>query len=307
LDDEKLRFAPASAGGPSVSGVCEIDMCADTSAIEAPSRPDDYEWNLSASDPYTKYSCTQNTGQVCSCSGRNKTCVENGVTTNLGPDASCNLDATCSYGTPSGGTVSFNFTATNVIGSLTNGGTFPHTIPTTGAGIITETRSLGNSGDSQTDSATCNYAYNNNPTTQCGGVGEPACPSCGGVGEPACPVCGEPGQPVCPTDCTPGVDCPGDEDGPALPTPEILTFKASRIVNQGTPCTFAWTTKDFNVYQNALCTLGGQPVDLNGTSTFPTTLGNNITKTLSCTTGQATPLVLSQTQTCLVRPTVIMR
>lgn len=241
LDDGKLYFtaSPASAGA-----ACGVDMCADTSALEA-SIPAGLDWPASASTLYQKYSCVSNT-QTCSCSGRDKVCVQGGVTTNYGPDSSCSLDAACSYGAPSGGTITFNYSATNIIGSLVNGGASPKTIPTTGNGVISETRTLSNTGDGQTDTATCSYSYTNETSN-----------------------------------------------------PAILSFTASKIVEKGALCQFGWETQDV-----VSCTLSGSNVDVSANQSFPTTLGRNITKTLTCLSNEIPATSVSATATCLVRPAV---
>lgn len=154
LDDGKLYFTPSTAAAGSV---CTVDMCSNTSAIES-AIPVNQIWQPGATTPYEQYSCVSD-AQTCSCSGRNKVCVQAGVTTNYGPDVSCNLTASCTYGTAVGNQIVFNFTAINVLGSMINGGSVPKTIPATGAGVITETRTISNSGDGQTSTATCSYSY----------------------------------------------------------------------------------------------------------------------------------------------------
>ncbi|MEN9604415.1 MAG: hypothetical protein RJB39_100 [Candidatus Parcubacteria bacterium] len=245
LDDGKLYFSLAGSG----AGVaCSVDMCADTSAIEA-EIPEGYQWDLSSSDPYTRYSCVLDTAETCSCVGRNYTCMDNGVqTSQITNAAQCALTAICTYPTPvTGNQVTFTFSAINVLGALIGGGASVKDIPTTGSGTITETRTLSDNSDGQASSATCQYAYANSTSS-----------------------------------------------------PRIINFSASKIVEKGQSCVFSWETQDMTS-----CTLGGVDYGVFNIHAFPTTLGNNISKILSCISNEVTPRTFSDTRTCLVKPSVV--
>ncbi len=241
LDDGKLYFVPSSASSPQV---CAVDMCADTSAIEE-DIPAGYVWNPSGVTAYQQYSCVLDTPEVCSCSGRTYNCSDNGVQTSSTPNApQCALTASCSYAQPTGNQVTFNYTATNVLGSLINGGSQAFTIPTTGQGTISDSRVLSNTGDGQTSTAACSYNY-------------------------------------------------------VSTDPKIVSFVASKVVAQGSQCTFTWQTADMTA-----CTLSGESVSLTGNRSYSTSAGKNITKTLSCTTNEQVPQTVAMTRTCFVKPEV---
>lgn len=275
--DSKLYFAAAAAvGSATTPEACTVDMCGDTSAVESPTVPVGYVWNSAGSTDYEKYSCIPEPTETCACSGRTRTCVSGGVTvstTNNAPQ--CSLSATCSYPTPvSGNQVTFTFSATNILGTLGNGGNSVQTIPSTGSGTISETRTLTNTGDGQTATASCSYSYTNEP-----GGGSTTTPPCV-VGDPLCPST---------PPCTPGVDCPA---------PTIESFNASKIVKQGDFCEFSWVTHNFDS-----CTLSGESVGRDeGSASFPTSEGKNVRKKLTCTVGGTSPQTVSETRTCLVRP-----
>ncbi len=267
-----LHFAPSSATLP---GSCTLDMCADTDTNES-QIPVGYMWDNTKPTAYERASCVPIPVGTCSCNGRNKVCVQNGVVTSDAPDSSCNLDAACTYPlfNPSG-SVTFTYSATNVLGTLIGGGSFATTVPATGAGTVTETRTLSNTGDGQTDTATCSYAYDNNPGGGGGGTG--------GGGN-----CSDPGF-VGP--------CEDPNNNPSI-TPTITSFTASKIVDKGGQCVFSWETDDF-----LSCSINGELVGLSGSISYGTEEGRNIIKTLTCSrNGQS---VQSKTATCLVRPTVI--
>ena len=183
LDDGELYFLASDASSPQA---CGVDMCANTSEIER-AFPYGYIWNPSGTTPYEQYSCVQDTPEVCSCSGRTRTCLDNGVETSSTPNApQCALTASCSYAQPTGNQVTFNYTAKNVLGSLINGSSQSFTIPSTGSGTISDSRTLSNTGDGQTSEASCSYEYTNN--------------TCTDINNPAC-------------NCQPGdTDCDGDID-----------------------------------------------------------------------------------------------
>lgn len=266
--DGTLYFAPSSQTLP---GVCTKDMCADTDTNES-DIPSDKMWDTSKPTAYERTTCVPKTTEVCSCVGRNKVCMNGAVQTSNAPDASCNLDATCTYPmfNPSG-SVTFTYSATNVLGTLVGGGSFATSVPSTGSGTISETRTLSNTGDGQTDTATCSYDYVNL-------FG----------GDPTC----TPGSPGC---------CPADFVGPCGGPgvqPVVVSFTASKIVDKGRDCVFTWDTTDFDE-----CKLSGELVGLDGTESFSTVEGKNITKTLACTLGGSAAYP-TYTATCLVRPTV---
>lgn len=84
--------------------------------------------------------------------------------------------------------------------------------------------------------------------------------------------------------------------------PKIVSFIATPIVEQGRDCRFSWTTQDMSS-----CSLGGEDFGVQNSAgtTFGTSAGRNITKTLTCTTDEGVDSVQrSLTKTCFVRPTV---
>ncbi len=156
LDDGKLYFTLASA--PSASE-CQVDMCADTSAIEE-DLPSGYIWDPSGTTPYQQYSCIQDVPEVCSCSGRTYNCSDNGVQTSSTPNApECSLVASCSYDDSVQGSVTFNFSGINILGTLQNAQSETVDIPEQGAGVIPMSRTLMDSFDGQQDDAYCEYDY----------------------------------------------------------------------------------------------------------------------------------------------------
>lgn len=266
LDDGMLYFVPSSA----VAGtLCEIDMCGNTEQIEE-ELPADKIWNPSGATTYEQYSCVDDTPETCNCSGRTYTCTDNGVQTSSTPNASqCALAASCSYGSPTNNQVTFTYSATNVLGNLLNADSYTETIPTTGNGTISGTKTLSDSADGQTSVASCSYEYSNN-----------ICPD---VNNPAC-------------QCQPGdTDCDGDID---LTDPQIIFFKTTPIVQKGNFCVFSWQTVGMQS-----CNLGS----VSGSSFISTSEGKNITQTLECTSDEDVPRLFKATKTCLVRPDVIQR
>ncbi len=272
--DNKLYFAATSALGASV---CAVDMCADTEAQEE-SMPEGKVWNTNGTSGYEKYSCIEQTTQTCTCSGRTQVCTENGNQTQTPNASQCALQASCTFA-KSGNQATFTFTPLRALGNITYSGENPvtRTIPTNGS--VTETMSITDSFDGMTASASCTASFNDQDTTNNNNNGNPD----GGDCDPAVTTC---------------TDNNGTGGNPSLP-PVISKFTATKFVEQGQSCVFAW-----EVQNAASCTLGGQSVNPNASKSFPTTDGKNITKTLSCTNGGDTPQVVNRTATCAVNPTV---
>lgn len=273
INTDELHYAPSAAsyGAAGASpAACPVDMCANTEAVED-LMPPGQSWNAGSSDPYTRYSCTAPMEQICNCSGRTYVCSENGIEVSSVSNASqCALDASCSLSSGSG-SVTFNFTATNVLGTITNADPDTQTIPTVGSGTLTTgVRTIGNTGDSQTDTATCSYDYTNAPPDPCP----------------------DPMNPACEVTCDPATDpnCPLNEEAPG-----INAFIATPIVEQGQYCIFSWVTQHM-----AACNLG----EPSGSTSYGTSAGKNITKTLVCQSNESTPRTFTATKRCLVRPTV---
>lgn len=264
--DGKLYYADAAATLPST---CAADMCADTTKNED-LIPSDKEWDVNGLTEYAKHVCIPKTTESCSCAGRNKVCIQGGVTTSNAPDASCNLQAFCSYNR-AGNDVVFNFTATNVLGTLLGGGPVIVAVPA-GSGVLTQSKTLRDTADNQEDTKSCSYTYPDTTSGSC----TPGDPGCSGPGS-----------------CT-----PGDPGCAAGGVPTIVSFTASRIVEKGSMCTFTWETAGFDS-----CSLGGEIASLSGNKSFNTDEGKNITKILSCTLDGGNNT--TRTATCLVRPSVV--
>lgn len=151
--DDKLYFAPQGGGA---AAACSVDMCANT-AIQEATIPANHDWNTGSADPFTKYSCVPQ--NACGCTGRTYTCSQpGGAVTTVNNAPQCSLQAACTYALRPGRKVEFRFTATNVIGTLQNGGTVVKDIPLREEDrIFSETRELIDSFDNQSATATCNF------------------------------------------------------------------------------------------------------------------------------------------------------
>lgn len=204
--DGSLYFSPSSQTLP---GACTLDMCADTDANET-DIPVGFEWKGSGT-AYEQYTCVQPTTETCSCVGRNRVCMNGAVQTSNAPDASCNLSAVCTYPQlTQAGSITFTYTATNVIGTLIGGGSITRTYDTSVATTVVDTRTLSDSADGQTSTATCSQSFS--PII----------------------IGGDPSDPVCTV-------------GPCPPvTREIVSFTSSKIVDKGNDCVFSWSTTGFD-------------------------------------------------------------
>lgn len=151
--DGQLYFAPQGAGA---SAACSVDMCANTATQEA-AIPANFAWNTASADAFTKYSCVPQ--NACGCTGRTYTCSQpGGAVTTVNNAPQCSLQAACTYALRPGRKVEFRFTATNVIGTLQNGGTVIKDIPVKEEDrVFSETRELIDSFDNQKSTAVCNF------------------------------------------------------------------------------------------------------------------------------------------------------
>ncbi|MEN9604417.1 MAG: hypothetical protein RJB39_102 [Candidatus Parcubacteria bacterium] len=282
--DGKLYFAPSTALGASI---CNVDMCADTEVLEN-EIPDDKEWNLSATDEFTKYSCQQRENTACSCSGRDRTCTENGVTNTTTNAPQCALQAYCAVSKSNDqSSATFSFSVLNGLGAISySSGAQTETVPLSVGETVTRSITATDAFDGQTSTASCSAANTGTTATS----GNPT------VGDPD-NTC-VPGIDRCP--CILGDNCPGDPNGVQ---PKIVTFTGTKIVDRGRACEFVWSTQYFDS-----CTMNGQSVTASDRESVNTSNGNNVVRRLLCVyggNGGSTPITEAKTVTCLVRPTVV--